>query len=171
MSGKGDQFREAGLAGFILNILNESLANALIAVRGIYEQMGQFTDALLRVRMQGDTGNGVVVDLEQEIIFQHFFNGFFAAGYQPLFGHGFTGKPVDAGGIFLFRRTDLTVLVGIHQRAYAFIGEYFSQKAFSDEAIDQMYTWHSGGTGFSGVSGFGAMIFGNAIGLIGESGL
>ena len=91
--------------------------------------------------MQGDTGNGLVVNLEQEIIFQQFLDCFFTASDQPLFDHGFTGKPVDAGGIFLFAGR-----IWRYSLAYTSVPipslENTSQKAFSDKAIDQMYTWH-----------------------------
>src|SRR5205814_6093739 len=69
-----NEFVQAGFARFVFDELNEFAANALVLVRRIDVQKSQLPLAMLWIRVQGDAGDRVLINLEEIIIAQILLN-------------------------------------------------------------------------------------------------
>ena len=94
--------------------------------------------------MQGDARDGVLVDLEDEVVAEALFDHALGALHQLVGLDALLGQQLDGADVLLLRRPDVLVLVRVDQRAQAVVGEHLAQQAFVQRAVDDVHARNAG---------------------------
>ena len=118
-----------------------------------------------RIGVEGDAGDDVLVDFEDEELVDVFLDGLLGAVEQLLALHGGAGEVVDKADVALGGLADLLVIVAVDERADALVGKNFVEQAVEDAAVDDVDARGAVLDGLDGVLGFGAHGFGDVLGV------
>jgi hypothetical protein len=163
LGGEGEKLGDAGFAGFGFDELQQLASDPLVFVGGTDVEVGEFGLFLFGIKVEGDTGDGVAVDLVEIVIAELPLD--FGAGAFDDFGavDGFAGEDQQLADVFFEGAADLLVFVGIDEGADAFVGEHLGEQGFVLATIDDVDAGYAGATGLGGVLGFGQEVRGKAL--------
>ncbi len=113
--------------------------------------------------MQRHAGDRVFINLENEIVAQSFFEAGAGAFDQLIHLDAFLRQDLDRAYVLFLRRANLLILVGVDERADAFVGKNFREQAFVHAPVDDVDALHAGAAGNRGVLGFGNRLNGKFI--------
>ena len=108
-------------------------------MRGADAHRAKLGDVGLRKNRQRKTADRVAVDLEQIILGDVGLDVGQAAIHQLGRLNGVLRQREDAAEVRFFRRANLPVLVGVHERADAGVGEHLGEQALVYAAVDEVH--------------------------------
>lgn len=158
----------AGFAGAGFDELEQFPSDALIFMGGGDEQVGEFGFFLFGIEMEGDAGDGVLVDFVKVVVPDLPFD--FGAGAFDEFRavDGFAGEQEELADVLFEGAADLFVFVGVDEGADAFVGEDLGEQGFVLTAVDEVDAGDAGAAGLGGELGLGQQFGGEIVALPGE---
>ncbi len=128
----------------VFDELNQLAANALVFVRGIDVEGREFPFAVFGVSVQGHARHRVLINLEDEIVPERFFDDRSGALDQLIGLRALLRQQLEGAHVLFLGRTDVLILVGVNQRADAFVGKNFREQALVHASVDDVDALHAG---------------------------
>ncbi len=146
-------------------------ADAPVVVKGQHVERPDFSQLrFVRVEVERDAGDDVLVDLEDVELVDVFLDGLLGAVKQFLALHGVAREVVEEAHVALGGLADLLVVVRVDERADAFAGEYLVDKAVEGASVHDVDARHAGLDGAHSVNGLAVRELAELLGVLLKNG-